>query len=67
MASSIVNGAVSSCKVVQAGVIARNLLSEVSTSLKSLEDPPLLVGYLANQDPAARSYAEWTSRTCLEK
>ena len=67
MASNLVNGNVSSCKVVQARAIAKLLLDEVSKSLALLPRSPLLVGYLANQDPAARSYAEWTSRTCLEK
>mmetsp|Transcript_21127 Transcript_21127/g.41874 ORF Transcript_21127/g.41874 Transcript_21127/m.41874 type:complete len:373 (+) Transcript_21127:92-1210(+) len=27
--------------------------------------PPKLVGFLANSDPAARKYAEWTGRACL--
>jgi methylenetetrahydrofolate dehydrogenase (NAD+) len=27
-------------------------------------EPPLLVGLLANDDPAARQYAEWTARAC---
>ena len=58
---------VPSCKVVQAGAIAKDLLSEISRSRSQLLESPLLVGFLANNDPAARSYAEWTSRTCIEK
>ncbi len=27
-------------------------------------EPPLLVGLLANKDPAARKYAEWTGKAC---
>lgn len=27
---------------------------------------PRLVGILANQDPAARKYAEWTRRACTK-
>lgn len=27
-------------------------------------EPPLLVGLLANNDPAAKKYAEWTGRAC---
>ena len=61
------NGVVQNCKVVQASLVAKQLLEEVSRSLNLLPKPPVLVGYLANQDPAARSYAEWTSRTCQEK
>jgi len=28
------------------------------------KEPPLLVGLLANTDPAARKYAEWTGKAC---
>lgn len=28
------------------------------------KEPPLLVGLLANKDPAARKYAEWTGKAC---
>lgn len=27
-------------------------------------EPPLLIGLLANKDPAARQYAEWTGKAC---
>lgn len=27
---------------------------------------PKLVGFLANEDPAAKKYAEWTAKTCAE-
>ncbi|KAI8617209.1 hypothetical protein BC830DRAFT_1062658 [Chytriomyces sp. MP71] len=27
---------------------------------------PLLVGFLANEDPAAKKYAEWTGKTCSD-
>lgn len=67
MTSAIINGIVPSCKVVQAGSVAAQLLREVSHTIPSLGKTPLLVGFLANQDDGARSYAEWTSRTCREK
>ena len=57
----------SPCRVVLAGTIARKLLNEVAVNLSKLNKIPLLVGFLANQDPAARKYAEWTQRTCQEK
>ena len=57
----------SSCKVVLAGTVAKSLLSEVTQNLSKLHRPPLLVGFLANSDPAARMYADWTDRTCKEK
>lgn len=56
-----------SCKVVFAGAVAKDLLTEVSEGLSNLEKSPLLVGFLANTDLAARKYAEWTDRTCGEK
>lgn len=56
-----------SCKVVLAGHVAQSLMVEISTALERLEKPPLLVGFLANNDPAAKMYAEWTERTCNEK
>lgn len=57
----------SSCKVVLANSIAKNLLSEVTADIKSLARSPRLHGFLANKDPAARMYADWTAKTCKEK
>ena len=57
----------SSCKVVPASVIAKSLLAEVTAGIGCLERRPQLHGFLANKDPAARMYAEWTARTCKEK
>ena len=56
-----------SCKVVLAANIAKHLLVEVRDGLKSLDHIPHLLGILANADPAAKSYADWTAKTCLEK
>lgn len=56
-----------SCKVVLAGTIAKTLLSEVAEGLAKLPKAPLLVGFLANSDPSAKLYADWTDRTCNEK
>ena len=56
-----------SCKLVLASTVAKNLLIEVSEGLSKLGKRPSLVGFLANADPAARKYAEWTDRTCREK
>ena len=56
-----------SCKVVSAANVTKELLAEVKQGLLKLEKSPLLVGFLANNDPAARKYAEWTDRTCQEK
>lgn len=55
------------CKVVLAGTIAKNLLAEVAQSLRKLNHPPMLAGFLANDDPAAQMYADWTAKTAREK
>ncbi|KAF7185095.1 Methylenetetrahydrofolate dehydrogenase [NAD(+)] [Pseudocercospora fuligena] len=55
-----------SCKVIQSGAIATRLLEEVTAGIKALDHPPRLHGFLANADPAARKYAEWTQKTCTE-
>ena len=57
----------SACKVVLAQSIAKHLLDEVQQSLRSLKHKPKLVGFLANSDPAARMYADWTRKSCDEK
>jgi methylenetetrahydrofolate dehydrogenase (NAD+) len=56
-----------SCKVVLAGTIAQRLLREVVEDRQKLDKAPLLVGFLANDDPAAQMYADWTAKTCREK
>lgn len=65
MASS--EPAPSNCKVMLSKHVANGLLTEVSEGVKTLEKPPHLVGFLANNDPAALMYAQWTEKTCQEK
>ena len=55
------------CKVVLGGTVAQSLLAEVADGLATLQRAPLLVGFLANADPAAHMYADWTDRICKEK
>ncbi len=55
------------CKVVPAGQIAQGLLAEVQTGLSQLGRKPHLMGILANDDPAAKVYADWTEKTCKQK
>jgi len=54
------------CKVVLAASIAKSLSAEVQADLAELGRKPHLHGYLANKDPAARMYADWTGKTCRE-
>ena len=55
------------CKVVLAATIAKSLLVEIKDGFSNLQKPPMLVGFLANDDPAAQMYADWTGKTCREK
>ena len=57
----------SSCKVVLAQNIAKGLLQEVKAGLEKCDHQPHLLGILANTDPAAQLYADWTRKTCEEK
>jgi len=54
------------CKVILANNIAKGLLDEVRDGLSKIPRKPLLVGFLSSADPAARVYAEWTGKTCVE-
>lgn len=56
-----------SCKTISAVAPAKALLSEVAEGVSKMQRTPVLAGFLANTDPAARKYAEWTGRTCKEK
>lgn len=53
---------------VNAGVIAKSFRDEIKEKVGAMKqngiEPPLLVGLLANKDPAARKYAEWTGKAC---
>jgi len=55
-------------KKIDAGSIAKPFREEVRNQVQKLKasgvDAPLLVGLLANTDPAARKYAEWTGKAC---
>jgi methylenetetrahydrofolate dehydrogenase (NAD+) len=59
------------CKVILSDTIARGLLAEVKETLAKIQSPgaprPCLAAFLANDDPAAVKYAEWSKKTCEEK
>ncbi|KKZ62693.1 methylenetetrahydrofolate dehydrogenase (NAD+) [[Emmonsia] crescens] len=55
-----------SCKVVLAAHVARGLLAEVNEGRQTLSKAPHLIGFLANSDPAAKMYADWTEKTCKD-
>ncbi|OGM50877.1 methylenetetrahydrofolate dehydrogenase [Aspergillus bombycis] len=60
------DAAPATCKVVLSKNVVASLLAEVQEGVNTLEKPPHLVGFLANNDPAALMYAQWTEKTCEE-
>ncbi|EEH10247.1 methylenetetrahydrofolate dehydrogenase [Histoplasma capsulatum G186AR] len=66
MAPELETSASASCKVVLAANVARGLLAEVNEGRQTLSTAPHLVGFLANSDPAAKMYADWTEKTCKD-
>ncbi|KAH7170886.1 hypothetical protein EDB81DRAFT_638323 [Dactylonectria macrodidyma] len=58
------------CKVITADTIAKKLLAEVKETLAKVQgdspSEPSLAAFLANGDPAAVKYAEWSKKTCEE-
>ncbi|KAJ4410282.1 Methylenetetrahydrofolate dehydrogenase [NAD(+)] [Gnomoniopsis sp. IMI 355080] len=55
------------CKVILPQSIATRLLEEVQQTLKAIGNgKPRLAAFLANDDPAAVKYAEWSQKTCEE-
>eukprot|EP00526_Cylindrotheca_closterium_P014356 CAMPEP_0113639740 /NCGR_PEP_ID=MMETSP0017_2-20120614/20854_1 /TAXON_ID=2856 /ORGANISM="Cylindrotheca closterium" /LENGTH=340 /DNA_ID=CAMNT_0000550981 /DNA_START=57 /DNA_END=1076 /DNA_ORIENTATION=+ /assembly_acc=CAM_ASM_000147 len=53
---------------VNSGVVAKQFRDEIKAKVAKMtangEEAPLLVGLLANRDPAAKQYAEWTGKAC---
>lgn len=49
-----------------ASSIAKPFVEEIKQGLQQLNRKPKLVGFLANADPAARMYADWTKKTSEE-
>lgn len=46
-----------------AATVAKPFVEEIKTGVQALDRTPVLVGFLANSDPAARMYADWTAKT----
>ncbi|CCK69742.1 methylenetetrahydrofolate dehydrogenase (NAD(+)) KNAG_0C06490 [Huiozyma naganishii CBS 8797] len=55
-------------RTILASSIAKLYLEEIKTRVAALRAAgrraPLLVGFLANDDPASETYANWTGKTC---
>lgn len=52
--------------VILAATIARKFIDEIKEQVSQLEEAPRLVGFLANADPAAAMYADFTKKTSLD-
>lgn len=50
-------------KTILASKIAKGFTEEITEATGKLERKPKLVGFLANTDPAAKMYADWTGKT----
>ncbi|GAN06088.1 methylenetetrahydrofolate dehydrogenase [Mucor ambiguus] len=55
-----------SCKTILASKVSASFRNQIKEDIKERNIKPKLVGFLANEDPAAMKYAEWTSKTCAE-
>ncbi|CAG8465992.1 17521_t:CDS:2 [Acaulospora colombiana] len=55
-----------SCKTILAKEISASYRDEIRNTIVARGIRPKLVGFLANQDPAAVKYAESTAKTCAE-
>lgn len=53
-------------RTILASTIAKIYTEEITTQVAQLGFKPKVVGFLANDDPAASMYAEWTSKTCTD-
>lgn len=53
-------------RTILASSIAKTFVPELEAGLRELGRAPLLVGFVANADPAARTYAEYTEKVCTE-
>lgn len=51
-----------------ASLVAKSFRDTIKEKVETMKrngiEPPLLVGLLANKDPAAKKYAEWTGKAC---
>ncbi|CAH2355606.1 methylenetetrahydrofolate dehydrogenase [NAD(+)] [[Candida] railenensis] len=51
-------------RTILASTIAKPFTEEIVANVSKLSFKPKLVGFLANDDPAAAMYASWTGKTC---
>ncbi|RWS28007.1 methylenetetrahydrofolate dehydrogenase-like protein [Leptotrombidium deliense] len=54
------------CKTILAADVASSFRDALKQKISERKIKAKLVGYLANKDPSAEKYAEWTARSCKE-
>ena len=52
------------CEVVNATKVAELFVNELKKKIEKNQLKPKLVGFLANDDPSAVTYASWTRKSC---
>ena len=52
------------CEVVNASKVAEVFVKELKAKIEKNKLKPKLVGFLANDDPSAVTYANWTGKSC---
>ena len=50
--------------IIPAAKVSTEFTQELIKDLTTLTLKPLLIGFLANDDPAAKMYASWTQKSC---
>lgn len=51
-------------RTILASTIAKQYMDEITSEVAKLSFKPKLVGFLGNTDPASKTYASWTGKTC---
>lgn len=63
-ASSLLTMSQPAGRTILASTVAKPFVEEITAEVAQLGFRPKLVGFLANDDPAAQMYANWTGKTC---
>ncbi|WPK26047.1 hypothetical protein PUMCH_003392 [Australozyma saopauloensis] len=51
-------------RTILASTIAKQYVDEITSEVAKLPFKPKVVGFLGNSDPASKTYASWTGKTC---
>lgn len=54
------------CRVISAAKIAENFQNEIRQGVQRMPAAPVMRAFLANDDPSAKEYADWTGKTARD-